>query len=53
MYKVKRISDSQEYALKKVNLSRMSSREKENSLNEVRFLASIEFVVGVRVVTRT
>jgi len=43
VYKVKRITDNQEYALKKVNLASMSLKEKENALNEVRFLASIEY----------
>jgi len=42
VYKVKRISDGQEYALKKIKLARMIARDKENALNEVRFLASIE-----------
>lgn len=45
VYKVKRISDNQEYALKKINLASMSFKEKENALNEVRFLASIEYGV--------
>ncbi len=42
VYRAKRISDGQEYAIKKVNLGRMTQKEKENSLNEVRLLASIE-----------
>ena len=39
---MKRISDGIEYALKKVKLSLLSSKEKENALNEVRILASIQ-----------
>ena len=42
VYKVKRISDSKEYALKKVKLGKLTDKEKENALNEVRILASIE-----------
>jgi serine/threonine protein kinase len=41
VYKVKRISDGQEYALKKVKLPSLKAREKENAFNEVRILASI------------
>ena len=42
VYKVRRISDGQEYALKKVKMGNLSSKEKENSVNEVRILASFE-----------
>jgi NIMA (never in mitosis gene a)-related kinase len=38
---VKRIEDGDIYALKKVKLLNLSEREKENALNEVRILASI------------
>jgi NIMA (never in mitosis gene a)-related kinase len=38
---VKRISDTQEYALKKVKLQQLTDKEKENAMNEVRILASI------------
>ena len=41
VYKVKRISDSNIYALKKVKLLNLSEKEKQNALNEVRILASI------------
>lgn len=41
VYRVKRISDSQDYALKKVRMIGLSEKEKENSLTEVRILASI------------
>ena len=42
VYKVKRKIDSKIYALKKVRLKKLSSKEKENSVNEVRILASIK-----------
>lgn len=42
VYKVKRISDGKEYALKKVVLGKLSEKEKEMALNEVRILASIK-----------
>lgn len=41
VYKVRRIEDGNEYALKKVKLSALSEKEKQNALNEVRILASI------------
>ena len=42
VYKVKRKTDSKIYALKKVRLKKLSDKEKENSLNEVRILASVK-----------
>lgn len=42
VWKVKRKSDGQEYAMKKVKLSTLNQKEKENALNEVRILASIK-----------
>lgn len=41
MFKVLRKSDNQSYALKKVKMMKLSDKEKENALNEVRILASI------------
>lgn len=41
VHKVRRVSDNQEYALKKVKLSGLSEKEKDNALNEIRILASI------------
>ena len=41
VYKVKRKRDGKIYALKKVDMSRLNNKEKENSLNEVRILASV------------
>ena len=42
VYKVKRKVDNQIYALKKVKLSSLTEKEKTNSLNEVRILASVK-----------
>ena len=42
VYKVKRKSDQSLYALKKVKMGTLSSKEKENALNEVRILASVQ-----------
>lgn len=41
VFKVKRKSDGQIYALKRVKLGSLSVKEKENAVNEVRILASI------------
>ena len=41
MYKVRRQEDNDVYALKKVKMLNLSDKEKENALNEVRILASI------------
>lgn len=41
VYKVKRLSDGVEYALKRVKLLNLKEKERENALNEVRILASI------------
>ena len=38
---MKRTEDDEIYALKKVKMLNLSEREKENALNEVRILASI------------
>ena len=50
VFKVKRLSDSLEYALKKVKMSSLSEKEKENALNEVRILASLSspFIIGYK-----
>ena len=42
VYKVQRYDDGEIYALKRVKLMSLGDREKENALNEVRILASIE-----------
>ena len=41
VYKVRRKKDNMVYALKKVKLQKLKDKEKENALNEVRILASI------------
>ena len=41
VHKVKRLTDGVEYAMKKVKLSALNRKEKENALNEVRILASV------------
>lgn len=41
VYLVRRFADNQTYALKKVKMVKLSDKEKENALNEVRILASI------------
>jgi NIMA (never in mitosis gene a)-related kinase len=38
---VRRLSDNQEYALKRVKFVTLNEKEKENSLNEIRILASL------------
>ena len=50
VYKVRRKEDSNIYALKKVRLQNLSDKEKENSLNEVRILASVKstFVIAYK-----
>ncbi|CAK66501.1 unnamed protein product (macronuclear) [Paramecium tetraurelia] len=50
VYKVRRIEDNAEYALKKVNLTNLSDKEKQNALNEVRILASIKhpFIISYK-----
>ena len=41
VYHVKRNLDGQTYALKKVKMGKLSDKEKENALNEVRIRASV------------
>jgi len=41
VYQVKRIADNEIYAMKKVKLANLSRKEKENALNEIRILASV------------
>ena len=50
VWKVKRLSDCKEYAMKKVKMNSLSDKEKENALNEVRILASITspFIIGYK-----
>ena len=44
VFKVRRKADQQEYAMKKVDINDLSFKEKQNALNEVRILASINHV---------
>ena len=50
VYTVKRIEDGNLYALKKVKIQRLSQKEKQNALNEVRILASVNspFVISYK-----
>ncbi len=50
MFKVKRISDGIEYAMKKVKMGMLNEKEKNNALNEVRILASLDdgYIVGYK-----
>ena len=41
VFKVLRISDGLEYAIKKVKLDKLSKKDWENALNEIRILASV------------
>ena len=41
VYKVRRYADDKFYAMKKIILTKLDSKEREGCLNEVRFLASI------------
>ena len=42
MYNVRRLQDGKTYALKKVKMGKLSDKERENALNEVRILASVK-----------
>ena len=50
VFKVRRKADSKIYALKKVKLKNLKEKEKQNSLNEIRILASIKspFVISYK-----
>lgn len=50
VWKVKRLSDGKEYAMKKVKMNALSEKEKQNALNEVRILASISspYIIGYK-----
>jgi NIMA (never in mitosis gene a)-related kinase len=50
VYKVRRRADNKIYALKKVKMKTLNDKEKKNSLNEVRILASIKspFVISYK-----
>ena len=44
VYKVRRKEDNKIYALKQVKMNMLSSKEKENALNEIRILGKIFLV---------
>jgi NIMA (never in mitosis gene a)-related kinase len=48
VFKVKRLSDGNNYALKSVNLSSLNQRQREDSVNEIRIMASVvsPFIIG-------
>ena len=50
VYQVRRKSDKELYAMKKVKLDKLSKKEQENALNEVRILASVDHknVIGYK-----
>ena len=50
VFKARRESDNQIYALKKVKMDSLTEKERENALNEVRILASISdpFIIGYK-----
>ena len=50
VYKVRRLDDNVQYALKKVKMLNLTEKERENALNEVRILASIDHpsVIGFK-----
>ena len=50
VYRVRRKSDNFIYAMKKVKMGKLSAKEKENALNEVRILASVNHpnVIGYK-----
>ena len=41
VYRVRRIQENQEYAMKVIKMQGLTKKEKENSINEVRLLASL------------
>lgn len=41
MYKVRRLQDGKEYALKKVDFLKAATKEKDNALNEVNILTNL------------
>jgi len=50
VYRVQRKSTGEKYAMKKVKMGKLSAKEKENALNEIRILASINHpnVIGFK-----
>ena len=50
VYKARRLSDNQHYAIKKVKITNLSEKEKKNALSEIRIMASISHpnIVGYK-----
>lgn len=50
VYKVKRKSDQKTYAIKVINIDKLDIDGKQNSMNEIRILCSLqdEFIVGYK-----
>ena len=48
VYQVHRLSDGNDYALKKIPIAKLSFKEQQNALNEIRILASIHdpYIIG-------
>lgn len=47
---MRRLKDKKEYALKRIKIGELTEKEKENALNEIRFLASIKskYIISFR-----
>jgi len=41
VYKVRRASDKMDYAMKSIKMGALSAKERDNAVNEIRFLASL------------
>ncbi|KAM3147385.1 hypothetical protein pb186bvf_000636 [Paramecium bursaria] len=50
VYKVIRLQDSQIYAMKKIKIAMLKEKEKQNALNEIRLLASLnnDFIISYK-----
>ena len=44
VYSVKRISDGAVYAMKKVKMGKLTEKEKQGAVNEIRILASVNHI---------
>jgi len=41
VYRVRRLSDGMDYAMKQINVTQMNSQERKKAINEIRILASV------------
>lgn len=50
IYQVIRLQDSQIYAMKKIKIAMLKEKEKQNALNEIRLLASLnnDFIISYK-----